>query len=154
MGLSTPTTGGGAPTDAEYVTGSSNSELSNETVVSPASDILVSGDIDGTIALSPGFDTFTQVSANHPALLTATTEAVTDGSTSAAIKLAVDESGGTTADYTFIVNFSPGSGSSGESGFNTISVLLPAGAQFEIRNSDDPRGENQIRTMRAQILSP
>jgi len=154
MGLSTPSTGGGAPKDAEYVTGSSNSELTSETVVSPAGDILVSGDIDGTTALSPGFDSFTQVSADHPALLNITVFSQTDGNTTASIKIAVDESGGTTADYSFRVSRADARQGNTHTESNSYTTVLPAGAQFKIVNSADPKGSNTIRKVRAQILSP
>jgi len=154
MGLNTPSGGGGAPTDAAYVTGSSNSELSNETVVSPAGDILVSDDIDGTVSLSPGFGTYTQVSSTAPALLTCRVTTKTDGSTSGSVRLDIDESGGTTADYSYIVSFAGLNLGSNAVTNGIVTVSLPAGAQFRIRNSADPNGNNQIRQVRAQILSP
>jgi len=154
MGLSTPSTGGGAPKDAEYVTGSSNSELSNETVVSPAGDILTSGSFGSTVSLSPGFGTFTQVSADHPALLIVQCFTETDGSSDAFVIVAVDESGGTTADYEFIfarVDSGIGPGTPTD---EAVTVLLPAGAQFKVVNSSDPNGNNKIRTARATIITP
>jgi len=154
MGLNTPSTGGGAPKDAAYVTGSSDSELTSETVVSPAGDILVSGDIDGTTALSPGFGTFTQVSADNPAVLLVDVDAQTDGSSFALIELAIDESGGTTADYTLRAAFAGVKLPAGTTIVGSPTVPLPAGAQFKIVNSADPKGSNTIRKVRAQILSP
>jgi hypothetical protein len=154
MGLSTPSGGGGAPTDAEYVTGSSNSELSNETVVSPAGDILTSGSFGSTVSLSPGFGTFTQVSADNPALLTVEADARTNGGSSGRVKVRVDESGGTTADFSFIVAFAHASKGSGGVTFSGVTVPIPAGAQFEIFNKNDPTGDNAIRFVRAQIITP
>jgi len=154
MGLNTLGGGGGAPTDAAYVTGSSNSELSNETVVSPAGDILVSGDIDGTTPLSPGFGNFTQVDANNPSLLTLVLKAVTDGNTNGRVDIQIDESGGTTPNidhiHVFATTLTPSEATFIEVGTYT----LPAGAQFKIANKKDPRGEKEIRAARAQILSP
>jgi len=142
MGLSTPSTGGGAPKGAEYVTGSSNSKLSNETVVSPAGDILVSGDIDGTTALSPGLDSFTQVSSAHPALLTAIVAVQSDGSVPGQVQIEVDESGGTSPDYSVI--FAEADPQTSDSFFGTgaVTVLLPAGAQFQLANELNPAGGN------------
>jgi len=154
MGLSTPSTGGGAPRDAEYVTGSSNSELSNETVVSPASDILVSGDIDGKVSLSPGFDNFTQVDANNPSLLTVVVKAQTDGSTNGKIDIRIDESGGTTPNINHLHAFASQAASSQHTDISATTYPLPAGAQFKIANQSDPDASNSIRTVRAQILSP
>jgi len=154
MGLSTPSTGGGAPTDAEYVTGSSNSELSNETVISPAGDILTSGSFGSTVSLSPGFGNFTQVDANNPSLVTIDGVAHTDGSTTGFISVDVDESGGTTADYTYLVAQASRAfpGSAGVDGI--VTLPLPAAAQYKIRNARDPDNSNKIRAVRATIITP
>jgi len=154
MGLNTPSGGGGAPADAAYITGSSNSELSNETVVSPAGDILTSGSFGTTVSLSPGFDTFTQISADHPALLTVQCATETDGNTDALVILAVDESGGTTTDYDVIFARVNGVQRAGDRADEAVTVLLPAGAQFQVENSSDPNGTNKIRTARATIITP
>jgi len=154
MGLSTPSTGGGAPKDAEYVTGSSDSKLTSETVVSPAGDILVSGDIDGTTALSPGFGTFTQVDANNPSLLTLVLKAVTDGSTNGQVDIRIDESGGTTPNIDHLHAFASKVASDNFTNIAVGSYTLPAGAQFKIVNGANPKGKNEIRAARAQILSP
>jgi len=154
MGLSTPSTGGGAQKDAEYVTGSSNSELSNETVVSPAGDILTSGSFGSTVSLSPGFGSFTQVSADHPSLLLLALKARTDGSSNGIVEVAVDEAGGTTADYTAVTLFADKDVGVKQKLFETTTLPLPAGAQFIIKNIRDPRNFNEVSVARAQILSP
>jgi len=154
MGLNTPSTGGGAPKDAEYVTGSSNSELTSETVVSPAGDILTSGSFGSTISLSPGFDTFTQVDANNPALVLVAVTTLTDGTTNASVTVDIDESGNGTATYTTPI--SSAATEAGDAFFSKGSSLtpLPAGGQIRINNLSDPRGDNIIEAARALILSP
>jgi len=154
MGLNTPSGGGGAPTDAAYITGSSNSELSNETVVSPAGDILTSGSFGTSSPLSPGFGTFTQVSADKPSILLCRTSAFTDGNTAGDIRLKVDESGGTTPDYIGhrVLASKNLPSTTVISEVNTI--LLPAGAQFVIDNFLDPTGDNAINLVRAAVITP
>jgi len=154
MGLSTPSTGGGAPKDAEYVTGSSNSELSNETVVSPAGDILTSGSFGNTVSLSPGFGTFTQVSADHPSLLFGQVNVQTDGTSSGSIEVAVDESGGTTADYTIVAGTLNGNHSPGAVSVFQFHLPLPAGAQFKVINDSDPNNFNSVLDVRAVVITP
>jgi len=154
MGLSTPSTGGGAPKDAEYVTGSSNSELTSETVVSPAGDILTSGSFGSTVSLSPGFDSFTQVDASNPSLLIVTAFARTDGSSGSLVSLAVDESGGTTADWTTTIVRADADADASYDNRATMTAPLQAGAQFQIDNTSDPAGSNQIDLTRALVITP
>jgi len=154
MGISTPSTGGGAPTDAAYVTGSSNSELSNETVVSPAGDILTSGSFGSTVSVQSGFGTFRQVDADNPSILYGEVAVQTDGNSDADVKVAVDESGGTTATYTIQAAFINSS-----HGGNSVSVVqfslpLPAGAQFKLINTSDPQGNNSVNKLRAVVITP
>jgi len=154
MGLSTPSNGGGAPTDAEYVTGSSNSELSNETVVSPAGDILTSSSLGKTTSRSPGFNHFVTLDANNPGILTVRADAETDGATLGTIVLRVDESGGTTPDYfLFIVRASTGLGSGGVHS-DTLTAYIPAGAQYAIDNDKDPNNGNSLDVVRETVISP
>jgi len=154
MGLNTPSGGGGAPTDAEYVTGSSNSELSNETVVSPAGDILTSGSFGSTVSLSPGFGTFTQVDADNPSIVAVTALAETDGVTTAIVKVRIDESGGTTADYNLTVTKANNIASGTFRTEGSTTFLLQAGAQFEIQSDPDPNGNNILRAVRAVVITP
>jgi len=154
MGISTPGGGGGAPTDAAYVTGSSNSELSNETVISPAGDILTSGSFGSTVSLSPGFGTYTQVSADHPSLLFGEFFVDTDGNNNATIDMQIDESGGTTATYELRVATVSEQLSAGTSANQTVTIPLPAGAQFKVLNTKDPNGINQILVLRAVVITP
>jgi len=153
MGLNTPSGGGGAPTDAEYVTGSSNSELSNETVVSPAGDILTAATFATTANATPGFDTPTTVSANAAALVTIALDADTDGSTSARIEVQIDETGSGSADYTAGVCVAKPTLPQNTSIHGTVTAFVPAGGQYEIVNVDDPRGANRILNVRHITLT-
>jgi len=154
MGLSTPSTGGGAPKDAEYVTGSSDSELSNETVVSPAGDILTSGSFGTTTARSPGFDTFVTLDANNPGLAVIAATAESDGSTSGSVDLFVDESGGTTRDYFLPIVRAKAALGSSRAVSDALLAYIPAGAQYQISNSFDPNNNNAIDTVRELVITP
>jgi hypothetical protein len=154
MGIKTPSGGGGAPTDAEYVVNSANSALDSETVVNPASEILTSGDIGQSTSISPGFDTFTQVSATAPVFVDLLLRAETDGSTAGIIFIDVDESGGTTPTYSYQALFADSNGGNVLRVNIAESFLLPAGAQFRIRNDSDPNSGNAIILSRATIISP
>jgi hypothetical protein len=154
MGIKTPSDGGGAPTDASYVTGDSDPTLSSEIVVSPASEILTSGDIGNSTAISPGFDTFTVASSTGPAFVAASGLAKTGGTANGRIKLAVDESGGSTADYAQTIAFAADAFGSAAFGVGQATALLPTGATFSIENTADPVDKNQIESVRATLISP
>lgn len=108
-----------------------------------------SGGFSGTTsAASPTFGTWTSVSTD-PALLMVKLSAQTDGTTNASIDLAVDESGGTTADYTYqdVCFADAGLGSNNRS--NTmVTAYLTGGAQFQLINDSDPAAGNVIGTAR------
>jgi len=154
MGLNTPSGGGGAPPDAAYVTGSSNSKLSNETVVAPASDILTSGSLDSVTSLSPGFNTFTQVDANSPALVLVAATTKTDGSTDGRIALQVDKTGNGTRDYSITLARQPAGAGGNATSQQATTVLVPAGGQFKVFNADDPTGSNRIDDVQATVITP
>jgi hypothetical protein len=152
MGISTPSGGGGAPADAEYVVNSASTKLDNETVVSPASDILTEGSIGTSITLSPGLDTFATVSATAPALLTVTAAAETDGGSFGKLRLAVDQSGGTTPDFSYRFVTASDQLPSGAREINSVTVMLQPGAQFKVENTGDPVNDNFIRDVRAFLF--
>jgi hypothetical protein len=154
MGISTPSGGGGAPTDAAYVTGSSNSELSNETVVSPAGDILTSGSFGTTKTVTSTLDTWFTVDSDNPALVSVETSTVAGSNTNGVIRAFIDTSGGTTADYDLTIGFaSTGLGSGGDT-MGTTTITVPAGAQVRWNNSFDPNNSNSVRDARAQVIIP
>jgi len=154
MGISTPSGGGGAPTDAEYVTGSSNSELSNETVVSPASDILTADTFATTAAATPGFGSFTTVSSTTAGFVTAVLSPETDGSSTAVMAVDVDQTGSGSADYTAAEVRASFELPAGVATTSTVTVFVPAGGQYKIVNVSDPRGDNEILHVRHIALSP
>jgi len=98
------------------------------------------------------FDTYTQADPDRPALVVTRLKAVTDGSTRGLLTFDVDESGGTSLDYTITGSFAdPRLGSGGEAEEATL-LPLPAGAQFQLRNVDDPNASNEISSAREFIL--
>jgi len=154
MGLSTPSTGDGAPKDAEYVTGSSNSELSNETVVSPAGDILTSDSFGTTTSISLSFGSFTQIDADNPALVILELFCQTEGANNATINVEIDESGDGTLTYKQQAAFAASGHTSTVGDVSVALYYIPAGGQIKVVNKKDPIGNNGIRTARALILSP
>lgn len=100
-----------------------------------------------TTGISPSFGTWTQVSASRPAWIEAEVLPQTDGSSDGVITIEVDESGGTTADYTWTARILS-THASGATREEYRKVYLPAGAQFRIVNSADPNAGNAIGTVR------
>jgi hypothetical protein len=142
-----------APKDANYVVGSSDPDLTNETVVSPASDILTQGDFGSTTKLTPGFDSFVTVSNSAPALVAVSARAETDGTSRARIFLRIDESGGTSFTYELrICRSSPGDGA-GNASASAATTIIPAGATIEVTNISDPNNGNDLLDARALVLS-
>lgn len=153
MGLNTPSAGGGAPTGAEYVTGSSSSGLSNETVVSPASEILTQDSFGNSQPVNISFGSFTVIDADNPTLFTAQITAVATNGTDADVDLLVDESGGTSRDYRLRVADADGDAGGTITDRAYITVPLPAGAAIKLLNEGDPDGSNSITDPRALPLT-
>jgi hypothetical protein len=153
MGFDTPAATG-APTGAEYVTGSSDADLSNEVVRSPASDILLAGSFGTTTSISPGFGSWTQIDANNPGFVFGHLFAETNGSSNGIVKVQVDESGGTTADYTAARVFADDNLPSAARVQLSYWVYVPGGGQFQIVNVSDPRGTNTISVTRTLTITP
>jgi len=153
MGLSTPSTGGGAPKDAEYVTGSSNSELSSETVVSPAGDILTQASFGASESVSISFGSFTVIDADNPTLFFGQVNTGTDGNNDGDVDIAVDETGGTTADYTLRVADADSALQGDGIDRATFTLPLPAGAAVKVINVNDPKGDNGIFRTRALSIT-
>lgn len=110
-------------------------------------------DVGPTSAATPGFGTWRQVDADNSALLTVEATASTDGTSKGEVVLDVDESGGTTADYTLTVALADPDNAAGVALADTLaSLLLPAGAQYQIRNSSDPNAANTIDVVREVVL--
>lgn len=105
-----------------------------------------------TSAASPGFDNWTQISADKPAVVEIRATAETDGSSNAQIGVEVDESGGTTSDYTFLIGYADGNDPSGTRDRQLSTVYVPPGAQYRITNQIDPNSGNTIGAVRELVL--
>jgi len=150
------TGGGAAPTNAEYVTASSDPSLSNETVISPASDILVSGSLGQSSEANPGFGSFRRPSANYSTYLLVRVIVNADSGNAAEAKITVDETGDGTDDY--VAGRVYKDKDMGSNSFILVagqtSVLLPANAQYKIKNVSDPDGLNRVRDVRETVIAP
>lgn len=105
----------------------------------------VSVDPGTTTAIAPGFGSWTTADSDRPARIELEIHADTDGTTDGQVDVDVDESGGTTADYSFST-VSP----SGVGGSETqyLKVYVPAGGQYRINNVSDPNLNNAINVAR------
>ena len=130
------------------VDGSNNLTESSKTV----SDI--GGGLEAPSGSSSGasFDTWTEVSSTRPAFVTASAAAQTNGTITARVKLAVDESGGTNVDYSVTLTQTASEHTDGTYHEGATSVLIPAGAQYQVENNSDPKGGNTLKEVRESIL--
>jgi hypothetical protein len=109
----------------------------------------VSGGFDIITSTEPGlsFGTWRQASSSNDAIAIVGVYVVTDGSNIGRADIKVDESGGTSADYTYYVRADT-DGGSGFSNEATFTLPLPAGAQYRVVNASDPTGGNIFRPVR------
>ena len=110
------------------------------------------GGFGTTTSISPSFDTWTEADPDRPAVIEFEARAVTDGSSNGEIRVDVDESGGTTADYGFSAAYADDGLGSGGRNRTTVVVYVPAGAQYQIRNTSDPTGDNSTLSERQLTL--
>jgi len=89
------------------------------------------------------FGSWTTVDSNRPVWLLLSVIAQTDGSTDASVYIDIDESGGTTADYSQQARAEAGVGP-GSVSILTATFPLPIGASVQVRNNNDPNGGNSI----------
>lgn len=100
---------------------------------------------------TPGFDTWSQPAPSNPAVLFIDFVVSGSGTTTGEVAIDVDESGGTTADYSY--TFTVGTGLTGSiTTSEQATVYLPAGAQYQIRNVADPNGNHAIHSIRVASL--
>jgi hypothetical protein len=168
MGFNTPDGNtDAAPTDAEYVVLTTNTDLDQERVLNAGTGLTTTDtgaegtatlDIPDGLFTGPTTDAglslgggYTILDTNNPVFLELTIRATTDGTSNARVDINIDESGGTTPDYSFII-FTESDTGSGIPTDETISVYLPAGGAVEIANTSDPAGDNQLRTNRKLTL--
>lgn len=90
------------------------------------------------------FDSWRQAASSRPAMIFVQTGCVTDGSTDARITLSVDESGGTAPDYFPNIARAPSELGDGGRMDDLTAYMLPAGAQYRVDNTGDPRGQNTL----------
>jgi hypothetical protein len=91
-----------------------------------------------------GFGTWREVSSTRPAIIQLRSATETDGTTQGAIRIAVDESGGTSTDYQLQACWTPAALGSGSQMRQQIAWLLPPGAKYKIENPSDPANENVL----------
>lgn len=105
--------------------------------------------LDGTTtAPAPGFGTWTTADANRPAEIEVDATAQTDGTSRGEVVVDVDESGGTTADYSLTVAYIDPDNATGAQDKDALTAYIPAGAQYQVRNASDPNAANTINTVR------
>jgi len=102
--------------------------------------------------LNPSFDSWFQPSADRPTLVNIEIRVETDGSSGALVSVSVDESGGTTADYSTSVALADGDLPASTNIRETSTIPVPAGGQLLINNVSDPNGSNIIENVRVLIL--
>lgn len=134
-------------------TGPDDNEADKEIGVESAT---IDGDPAGgfpstTTSDNPGFDSWTQVDASRPAFVIVQATAETDGTSGGQISIDVDESGGTSADYSLNIT-APAAAADGFRNAESVLLYLPAGAQFQIRNASDPNMDNSIDNVREAVL--
>jgi hypothetical protein len=123
----------------------------------PTGDVTIAGD-DAAVApgtstsSSPGFGSWTQASADRPAVVTVAVTAQTDGTSDAIVNFQVDEDGGTTEDYSLGIITVANEMTAGADLTATATFVVPAGAQYQILNASDPNGANSLNTVREFTL--
>lgn len=106
-----------------------------------------------TSSAAPGFGAWQEVDPDAPALVTVAATAETDGASAGTVLLDVDEDGDGAAEYTLSVVEVVADHSAGTSFADVIAGLyLPAGAQYQVRNSSDPNAVNSLDTVREVTL--
>lgn len=96
---------------------------------------------------NPNFGEWIQVSSGRPSLIEIRCGVETDGSTRGEILIDVDESGGTSADYNFPLAWADPNLGDGGREYSGTTFLLPPGAQYQIRTSQDPNNNNEINAV-------
>ena len=99
-----------------------------------------------------GFGTWVTPNADRPTLVEINTYAQTDGTNQADTKINVDESGGTTADYTRDGARADYRAGSDVLNTDTTTVIIPAGGSYRIDNNRDPKETNSIVGVREFTL--
>jgi len=107
------------------------------------------GGFGASTALSPSFGSFFTPLPDSSGTVLIETEAQTDGTTNGTVEMDIDDSGGTTGDYTVVGAFADSDIPASTNIIHTQTIPLPAGASVRIRNSTDPNNVNEIREVQA-----
>jgi hypothetical protein len=137
-----------------------NSETGDVTINAPVESVngktgavtIPTADFNTTSSISPSFNTWRQASADRPAYVNITVTALTDGSSTGLIAFEVDESGGTSPDYSIFIGYADRDLGSNIRVRDSQLFYIPPGAQYRINNSIDPTGNNSIGTARRLII--
>ena len=94
-----------------------------------------------------GFDTWRVNNTARPVFVEATIRAQTDGVTNGAVKMDVDESGGTAVDY-YQRTIAHSAAGAGVNQVGNFSMYIPPGGSYRINNQSDPNAANSIISLR------
>lgn len=95
------------------------------------------------------FDTWRTPNSDRPTLVLVEVQMEAASATDAEIQIEVDDSGGTTADYSFSRNVSAGLDATL---YGNWLVHIPPGGSYQINNQNDPLGLNSIQHVREFTL--
>lgn len=93
------------------------------------------------------FDTWRTPNNNRAVVVVVQVLVETNGSVNGIVFLDVDESGGTTADYSLEAHSDEINGSGAEN-YETLTTIIPPGGSYRINNSSDPNTANAIEVHR------
>ena len=140
--------------EGEDFDGQSTSEFTNLQSVSTDSATVDGKDVPGygaSNSAAPGFDSWTTPDASRPSEVLFYVRSETDGTNPGTIDVNVDESGGTTADYSIRIAHADPNLGSGLRDFGTITIPHQPGAAYLIENVSDPNNANTIFDVREFI---
>lgn len=98
------------------------------------------------------FGNFNTPSDDRPTLVTVEATAETDGTSAGHVEVDVDESGGTTADYSLSIVEVASDNATGTSETGTLTFYVPAGASYQVANTSDPNTNNSLDNTREVTL--
>jgi len=118
--------------------------------------------IDNRVALQQSFgvsikpslalNTYRNPSTERPVLVQLNAVAETDGASFSAVNLQVDESGGTSFDYTVLCAAASNTLGAGAKINASATALIPPGGSYQAVNIADPNGGNSINSVQEWIL--
>jgi len=108
-------------------------------------------DAASSAAAAPGFDSWRTPNSNNPVLVQIALTVGGEGITTGTINVDVDEDGGTTADYSWTLETATGLTGSITTD-RSVTMFVPAGGSYQVRNTSDPTGNNAIINVREVTL--